>query len=355
MSKQEIVLSDNLGDDLSRLLANRSLEDIFILCDEKTYSLCLPYLLDSYDRLRSCPVCVIGAGDAHKHVDTLSDVWMFLSEKGATRKSILLNLGGGMVTDLGGFAASTFKRGMSYINIPTTLLGAVDAAIGGKNGVNFNGLKNEIGVINSSDAVIIDTRFFSTLDYSNRVSGFAEMLKHGLISSYDEWNKLVSFDRERFDLMELKGLIGRSIAVKERIVEKDPYEKNIRKALNFGHTFGHAFETVSHEKKTPALHGYAVAWGIISELYISHVLLGFPKPVLRQAVSIIRETYGSLNISCADYDRIHGLMLHDKKNDEKGEINFTLLSDIGQIQINQHVNANLINESLDFYRDSVGL
>ncbi|MBP5307098.1 MAG: 3-dehydroquinate synthase [Paludibacteraceae bacterium] len=355
MRKQKIILSDHFEDDMNYLLEDRNSDDIFILCDEKTVKCCLPRMLDSCAHLKNRPVCVIGAGDVYKHMDTLSEVWMYLSKNGATRRSVLLNLGGGMVTDLGGFAASTFKRGISYINIPTTLLGSVDAAVGGKTGINFNGLKNEIGVFNPSDAVIIDTQFFSTLDYPNLVSGLAEMLKHGLLSSYEEWERLISFDRELFDLKELRTLIRDSIAVKERIVAQDPNEQNIRKALNFGHTFGHAFESFSHEKREPALHGYAVAWGMIPELYLSHVVSGFPKSVLRDAVNIFRETYGALEIKCDDYNHIYELMLHDKKNIKKGEINFTLLGDIGEIQINQKISRGLIDESLDFYRDSVGL
>lgn len=353
MSKQQVIISDNFLPELSKLIENQSAESIFILTDENTNKLCLPKI-KTHEKVAKAHVLIIGAGDSHKHLETLANVWTFLSQNGATRKSMIINLGGGMVTDLGGFAASTFKRGMKYINIPTTLLGAVDAAVGGKTGINFNGLKNEIGVINPANAVLIDTSFFQTLDHQNLVSGYAEILKHALIYSQEEWNKVCAYDIEKFDLGELKSILADSIAVKERIVEQDPYEQNLRKALNFGHTVGHAFESISYEKNRPVLHGYAVAWGMICELYLSHKLLGFPKDTLLQAVSLIKTVYGPFSITCDDYDRLFELMTHDKKNDTK-EINFTLLGNIGDIRTNQHATQKVIFECLDFYRDSVGL
>lgn len=353
MVKQQVIICLDFITELIQAVGNQSSESIFILTDENTNKLCLPAIYKN-DRFANSNVCNIKAGDSHKNVEALSSVWQFLSEKGATRKSLLINLGGGMITDLGGFAASTFKRGMRYINIPTTLLGAVDAAVGGKTGINFNGLKNEIGVINSADVVLIETSFFKTLDHENLLSGMAEILKHALIYQQSEWDKVLAYDLKKFDLAELKPILAESIAVKERIVEQDPYEKNLRKALNFGHTVGHAFESMSYEKGRPVLHGYAVAWGMIAELYLSHKLLGFSKETLLQAVRLIKEAYGSFFISCKDYDRLFELMTHDKKNDTK-EINFTLLGGIGDIRTNQNTTQNEIFEALDFYCDSVGL
>lgn len=353
MAKQQVIICNNFISELLGAIGNQPAESIFILTDSNTRELCLPRI-KAHDKLASAHVLTIGAGDSHKHLDTLASVWQFLCDNGATRKSLLINLGGGMVTDLGGFAASTFKRGMRYINIPTTLLGAVDAAVGGKTGINFNGLKNEVGVINSAEYVLIDTTFFQTLDHQNLVSGWAEILKHALIYNKEEWARVLAFDIEKFDLAELKPILADSISVKERIVEEDPSEQNIRKALNFGHTVGHAFESMSYEKGTPVLHGHAVAWGMICELYLSHKLLGFPKETLVQAVQLIKETYGSFFVSCKDYDRLFELMTHDKKNDTK-EINFTLLGGIGDIRTNQHATQKMIFESLDFYCDSVGL
>ncbi len=345
---QEIIYSEDLSASLSQVLCDVKAESIMVLCDESTAKLCLPRLQSSNEKLRTAPVIIIKPGDAHKHIDTVIDVWRKMQQYGATRHSMLVNLGGGMVTDLGGFCASTFKRGMRYINIPTTLLGAVDAAVGGKTGFNFGGLKNEIGVINSSESVVIDTEFFASLDFANRASGFAEMLKHGLISNRSHWEELLAYDLDKFDLSELRGLLEKSIGVKERVVREDPYEKGIRKALNFGHTFGHAFESFSHEIGKPVLHGYAVAWGMVAELYMSYVLLGFPKDVLSEAAQYIRSVYGRLAYNCKNYDHLYELMTHDKKNVEKGIINFTLLGDIGDIRIDQHADRRMVDDALDF-------
>jgi 3-dehydroquinate synthase len=311
--------------------------------------------LGAKEYIREKGIIEIPAGDNHKTLDTLALVWLFLSRNNATRKSLLINLGGGMATDLGGFAASTFKRGMEYINIPTTLLGAVDAAVGGKTGINFDGLKNEIGVINPARSVLIDATFFKTLDRQNFLSGFAEMIKHGLLASTETWERIFRFPLENIDYEKLPVLLEESVRVKESIVEKDPMEKNIRKALNFGHTIGHAFESYAIESGNPALHGYAVAWGMIAELYLSYKKTGFPKEKLQEAVYLIRENYGSLYITCKQYDRLYDRMTHDKKNEGDGRILFSLLAGIGDIRINVNVEKKEILEALDFYRDSVGI
>ena len=254
-----------------------------------------------------------------------------------------------MVTDLGGFAASTFKRGINYINIPTTLLSMVDASVGGKTGINFRGLKNEIGVFNNASTVILDTLFLKTLDEENIRSGYAEMLKHGLISNEQMWAELMNFDLEQPDLRKLSRMVADSVAVKERIVTEDPTERGIRKALNLGHTIGHAFESfaLTHE---PILHGYAVAYGLICELYLSCIKTGFPADKMRQTVRFIQEHYGKMNITCDDYPTLVELMKHDKKN-VADTINFTLLGGIGDIRINQTASKEEICEALDFYRE----
>ena len=286
---------------------------------------------------------------AHKTLDTLAQVWTELGNGGGTRHSLMVNLGGGMVTDLGGFAASTFKRGIKYINIPTTLLSMVDASVGGKTGINFNGLKNEIGVFNAPETVIIDTEFLKTLDHENICSGYAEMLKHGLISNDSTFAELLNFDLNDVDYKHLGEMVGTSVAVKERIVEEDPLEHGIRKALNLGHTAGHAFESWALSRK-PYLHGYAVAWGLICELYLSCTKTGFPTDKMRQTVRFIRENYGTLPITCDDYEELYQYMTHDKKN-TAGIINFTLLGNIGDIRINQSATKEEIFEMLDFFRE----
>lgn len=296
----------------------------------------------------------IGAGDVHKTLETLASVWQILSDKGASRHSLLVNLGGGMVTDLGGFAAATFKRGFAYINVPTTLLAMVDASVGGKTGINFNGLKNEVGVFAPADSVLIETEFLRSLDAQNFFSGYAEMLKHGLISNEAHWAELLNFNTDLIDYKYLKKLVGESVQVKENIVEQDPFEHGIRKALNLGHTVGHAFESLALAENRPVLHGYAVAWGIVCELYLSHLKTGFPKEKMRQTIQFIKENYGSFTFDCKQYEQLYALMLHDKKN-TAGVINFTLLKEIGDISINQTADKDQIFGMFDFYRECMGI
>ena len=346
--KQRVIISTNLESELANALAECEHDKLFVLTDETTSKACWP-VIEHFFTMKDAKLITIGATDTHKNLETIAQVWKALGDGGGSRHSCLINLGGGMVTDLGGFAASTFKRGINFINIPTTLPAMVDASVGGKTGINFNGLKNEIGVFSDSKFVILDTEFLRTLDAENICSGYAEMLKHGLISDENMWRELVTFDLQRPDLRQLQRMVGDSVKVKERIVEIDPHEKGIRKALNLGHTFGHAFESWALKRK-PILHGYAVAFGLIPELYLSVALAGFPTEKMRQTVAFIKENYGTLNITCDDYDELIELMGHDKKN-QNGIINFTLLGGIGDIRIDQTASVALIKEALDFFRE----
>ena len=348
MNPQKVVISENLTEALATAIAECEHDRTFILVDETTERCCLP-IVSGLDCVRGAQIIVIGTTDSHKTLESLSHVWEALGEGGATRHSLLINIGGGMVTDLGGFAASTFKRGINYINIPTTLLSMVDASVGGKTGINFRGLKNEIGVFSNASTVILDTTFLKTLDAENICSGYAEMLKHGLISNEKMWAELINFDLARPDLQQLQTMVADSVAVKQRIVTEDPLEQGIRKALNLGHTVGHAFESFAL-KHSPILHGYAVAYGLISELYLSTVKAGFPSDKMHQTVSFIKEHYGKMTITCDDYPTLLELMTHDKKN-VAGTINFTLLGGIGDIRINQTATKEDIYEALDFYRE----
>lgn len=345
---QRVIISTNLESEIAEALAECEHDKIFVLTDETTVVKCWP-VVKNYFSLKDAKVITIDATDTHKDLDTMVHVWKSLGEGGASRHSCMINLGGGMVTDLGGFAAATFKRGINFINIPTTLLSMVDASVGGKTGINFGGLKNEIGVFCDSKFVILDTEFLRTLDAENICSGYAEMLKHGLISDEKMWAELVGFDLAHPDLQQLQRMVGDSVAVKERIVEQDPHEHGIRKALNLGHTFGHAFESWALKRK-PVLHGYAVAFGLIPELYLSVMKTGFPTEKMRQTVNFIKEYYGSLPITCDDYDELIELMRHDKKNQD-GIINFTLLGGIGDIRINQSATIDEIKEAFDFFRE----
>ena len=349
MEKQNVIISTQLESSLATAVGKCERDRIFILVDETTERLCLP-LVSDFDCLRGAEIITIGATDSNKTLESLSHVWSCLQRGGATRHSLMVNLGGGMVTDLGGFAASTFKRGMNYINIPTTLLSMVDASVGGKTGINFGGLKNEVGVFSNASTVILDTVFLKTMDHENICSGYAEMLKHGLISTdKGMWSELLNFDLDVIDYYQLGRMVADSVKVKERIVEEDPTERGIRKALNLGHTIGHAFESYALKAK-PILHGYAVAYGLVCELYLSCIKTGFPTEKMRQTVRFINENYGRMVITCDDYPPLLELMTHDKKN-VAGEINFTLLGDVGDIRINQTATKQEIEEALDFYRE----
>ena len=352
MNKQQIILSENLSVNLRQAIETCPHDKLFILTDECTYKHCLP-LIQNFDYLSEACFITIGATDTYKTLDTLAYVWKKLGDMGGSRHSLMLNLGGGMVTDLGGFAASTFKRGISYINIPTTLLAMVDASVGGKTGINFNGLKNEVGVFSPAASVLIDTNFLRTLDFPNVASGYAEMLKHGLISTTSHWAELLNFNMNAIDYSTLQTLVSKSVQIKENIVEQDPLEHGIRKSLNLGHTVGHAFESLALEEGRPHLHGYAVAWGMVCELYLSCLKTGFPMDKMRQTVQFIRETYGVFSFDCKHYGRLYQFMTHDKKN-ISGIINFTLLGEIGEIRINQTANRKEIDEMLDFYRETMG-
>ena len=350
MEKQKIIISQNLCQSLTQAIDEVKHDHLFVLCDETTERLCLP-VVSYFECMKNAQRIVIPATDTHKTLESLSHVWSELQRMGATRHSLMVNLGGGMVTDLGGFAASTFKRGIPYINIPTTLLSMVDASVGGKTGFNFGGLKNEIGVFNNARSVILDTTFLRTMDHENICSGYAEMLKHGLINNEEMWAELMNFSLELSDesLEKLGRMVAESVAVKERIVTEDPTEHGIRKALNLGHTAGHAFESLALERKA-VLHGYAVAWGMIVELYLCCVKTGFPQEKMRQTVAFIKENYGRMAITCDDYPHLIELMHHDKKN-EGNSIIFTLLGSIGDIRINQTATEEEIMEALDFYRE----
>ncbi|MGI6231927.1 MAG: 3-dehydroquinate synthase [Prevotella sp.] len=352
--KQKVIISKNLNTEIATALSECEHDKLFVLTDENTFRHCWP-VVNQFLCLRQAQSITIAPTDMHKDLNSVIHVWEELQKGGASRHSCLVNLGGGMVTDLGGFAASTFKRGINFINIPTTLLAMVDASVGGKTGFNFGGLKNEIGVFNNAHFVILDTEFLKTLDAKNLRSGYAEMLKHGLISNEKHWAQLVSFDLDRPNWKELQHMLADSVKVKENIVTKDPNEQGIRKALNLGHTIGHALESFSLEqakdqKKEPLLHGYAVAFGLICELYLSVIKMHFPTDKMRETTRFILDNYGRPDFTCDDYPRLIELMHHDKKN-TNGIINFTLLSGIGDIHINQTASDDEIKDALDFLRE----
>lgn len=346
--KQQLIYTNRVDEAVERVCSAIEYDRCFVLCDENSSRCVLPLL--SSPRIDSASVITMPVGEENKSVDTLSMVWNALSEQGATRHSLLINIGGGVVTDLGGFAAATFKRGIACVNIPTTLLAAVDAAVGGKTGINFAGLKNEVGAFAEARAVIISTCFFSTLSHEELLSGFAEMIKHALIDGEAHYNDLLACGIARCDGEAFMSLLQRSVEVKRRIVEQDPHEGGLRKSLNLGHTLAHAIESHALAHNRPVPHGYAVAWGLVCALILSHRLYQFPSSIIYDLARYVYNQYGAYAITCDDYDEILQYMQRDKKN--KGEhINFTLLRNVGDCVVNISVERKEIEIALDFYRD----
>lgn len=305
---------------------------------------------DSFFAEHGIQKVVIPAGENNKKITSVVKIWEFLSNNGGDRKSLLINIGGGMLTDLAGFAATTFKRGIDFLNVPTTLLSQVDASVGGKTGINISGLKNEVGTFKEPVAVIINTDFLKTINKENFISGYAEMIKHGIIKSSEHLAELEDFNFEKIDYDLLQEIIRHSVNVKEYFVSNDLTENNIRKALNFGHTVGHAFESLAMKQNRPILHGHAVAYGMIVELFLSVQKCNFQKSDFEKLNDWLLKIYGKFKISETDFESLYELMTHDKKN-ESGKINFTLLPEIGKIEINQNCEKELILKALDYYQN----
>ena len=351
MAHHPIIFTNAVSKALDNLIIDFKPAGVWILADSNTATNVVSTLRSESALLADARLITIAAGDESKNLDSLSEVWSALSDGHATRKSLLINIGGGMVTDLGGFAAATFKRGIRFINVPTTLLGAVDAAVGGKTGINFKGLKNEIGVFREADAVVISARFFTTLPHTELLSGYAEMLKHGLISDIEMYGRLLGQEATALDSDELLCMLRDNVTVKQRIVAEDPNERGIRRALNLGHTAGHAFESLALKRNRPVPHGYAVAWGLVVELILSHLKLKFSSAELHRVADNVKAHYNAPDITCDDYDELLELMTHDKKNERNGEINFTLLRNIGDLRIDCIASTDDIKASLDIFRD----
>jgi len=343
-----IYLNESCYKPLNSLIKESNYSKIFLLVDENTQQFCLPKFLARVESDVEIEILEIEAGEIHKTIDTCVGLWNALSELNADRKSLIINLGGGVITDLGGFVASTFKRGIDFINVPTSLLAMVDASIGGKTGVDLGHLKNQIGVINTSKMVLVDTSFLETLSQLEMRSGLAEMLKHGLIRNELYWNKLK--DLSQSTLEDLDELIFESILIKKDIVEKDPLEQNIRKTLNYGHTLGHAIESyfLSHPNKKTLLHGEAVAIGMILATYLSTKTLGFSAEENLNIKKTIKSIYGHITINEDDHPPIIELLKYDKKN-EHGNINFVLLENIGTPKTNCLIDNDLIIKAFNFY------
>ncbi|WP_264549796.1 3-dehydroquinate synthase [Flavobacterium sp. N2820] len=333
---------------LAEMLNPSLYSKIFILVDENTSQYCLPHLLNHLATEMEIEIIELEVGEIHKNIATCTEVWGALSELGADRKSIMINLGGGVISDLGGFVACTFKRGIDFINIPTTLLSMVDASIGGKNGVDLGNLKNQIGIIREPKAVLVDTQFLSTLPQNEMRSGLAEMLKHGLIFDKKYWDKFKNL--KDLYTADLNQLIHQSIQIKNTIVCEDLTENGVRKSLNFGHTLGHAIESyfLENESKTTLLHGEAIAVGMILESYISREKNLLTNNEYQEIKYIINDIFERIEFSQVDIDKIIELLIFDKKN-EFGKVQFALLDGIGKIKINQESDNQLIYKAFEDY------
>ena len=334
----------------SKELQAKDYSSLFLLVDTHTQEFCLPSFV-SQTGLTQLEVLVMEAGEEHKTLQTCENLWNQLSERGADRNSALINLGGGVVTDLGGFVACTFKRGIDFYNLPTTLLAMVDASVGGKTGIDLGALKNQIGIIEEPKQVLIDAQWLQTLPQEELRSGFAEMLKHGLISNKDYWEQLKSLPK--LEAATLAEFIKPSVAIKKQVVLEDPREKHLRKILNFGHTLGHAIESyyLTHPQKNRLLHGEAIAIGMVMEAYLGVSCCSFSNVAAEEIKKTFAQFYPSVEIDAQDREGILELLRHDKKN-KAGRVNFVLLKSIGVPEIDVEVPQELFTQAFEFYGNS---
>ena len=331
--------------EISNLIKTKDYSTLFILVDENTFEHCYPKFVENLDTQKRIEVIEIESGEINKNIETCIGVWNAITELGGDRKSLLITLGGGVITDLGGFVASCFKRGIDFVNIPTTLLSMVDASVGGKTGVDLGVLKNQIGVFANPEMVIVDTDYLTTVTDREIKSGTAEIIKYGI--TYDV--KLFNEIRHNKEL-NINDLIGRSIEIKNNVVLKDPKEQNIRKILNFGHTLGHAIESfyLESDDKESLTHGEAIAIGMVCESFISSKLLEFSSKKVNEIKEVILSIYNKTNLLTEDFSGIMELLKHDKKN-VNGQVNFVLLNDYEDYKLDCKVSNELIIESMEFY------
>ena len=347
--KEQIKISYNKEglEGLSALLNKQGYSSIFILVDTNTKTYCLKRFI-SITNLQNATVLTMDAGEQNKNLMTCEALWNELSSLGADRNSVLINLGGGVVTDLGGFVACTFKRGIDFFNIPTTLLSMVDASVGGKTGIDLGPLKNQIGIIQEPKQVLVDSDWLNTLPNNEIRSGFAEMLKHGLIAKPRYWKTLKTLKELKPSVLA-KYIIS-SIKVKSKVVLEDPREKGLRKILNYGHTLGHAIESyfLITPSKNRLLHGEAIAIGMILEAYLSIHCSGLNSKEADDIKATFTSYYGVVNITKEEQHKILALLCHDKKN-KAGRINFVLLKAIGTPDIDVEVPQELFSKAFEYY------
>ncbi|ARV05847.1 3-dehydroquinate synthase [Polaribacter sp. SA4-10] len=340
-----VLFQENAYSKLSNLIASKSYSSLFILVDENTFEHCYPKFIPNLATDIRIEVIEIEAGEVNKNIETCIGVWNAITELGGDRKSLLITLGGGVITDLGGFVASTFKRGIDFVNIPTTLLSIVDASVGGKTGIDLGVLKNQIGLFSNPEMVLIDTNYLETVTAREIKSGMAEIIKYGVTYDVTLFNEIK--DNKNLNINDL---IHRSIEIKNEVVLKDPKEQNLRKILNFGHTIGHAIESFYLESNTKEnlTHGEAIAIGMVCESYISSKLLNFPEDKLNILKETILSIYDRTILDKNDFSSIMDLLKHDKKN-VNGQVNFVLLTDFENHKLDCKVSEELIVDSLYFY------
>jgi len=339
------IYFENSIAELVKFIRKGNYSRFFILTDEHTSVHCLPALTDQLNDSDNYDLIEINAGEESKDIDFCIGIWKMLIDFAADRQSLIVNLGGGVISDMGGFVASTFKRGIDFVHVPTTLLSQVDASVGGKTGIDINSIKNIIGTFTQPKAVFIAYDFLKTLPARQILSGLAEMLKHGLIADAAYWNELKNSDL-RLPAVEL---IYRSVEIKNKVVLADPTEKGLRKCLNFGHTIGHAVETNSLlNDKRPLTHGEAIAIGMICEAYLAHKKAGLTEGEFAEIVEVISRLYPKYDLAKANYADLCTIMLKDKKN-QNGKINCTLLTGIGQCSLDHICTEEELRESLAYY------
>lgn len=321
---------------------------IFILVDENTEANCWP-LISAVNWPAHMERLEIPSGEEYKNIGTCEGIWEGLLQQGADRHSLLINLGGGVIGDMGGFAASTYMRGMSFLNIPTTLLSQVDASVGSKLGVDFRGLKNMIGLFADPRAVLISPDFLTTLEPRQLRSGWAEVLKHGLIRDEHEWNRLKEVDPFQFD--DWMRTIAYSVRIKRNVVEEDKLEKSLRKILNFGHSIGHAIESIYLETDKELLHGEAIAEGMIAEAYLSVEFASLNKSDADQITEVFRRVYGKPDLSDLDPQEVIRHMRHDKKN-KASALSLSLLDKIGDAKPDYFIEEKFIHQAVEFLKST---
>ncbi|WP_262147276.1 3-dehydroquinate synthase [Chryseobacterium foetidum] len=346
-----ITLSDENFTDLNQFLTEKSFSKIFILVDENTHEYCLPLFLGNLETETSFEILEIEAGEEMKNIQTANQLWEILTEMKADRKALIINLGGGVITDMGGFVASTYKRGIQFINIPTTLLSMCDASIGGKTGIDLMHYKNMVGTFSFSEQIYVYPKFLETLPAKELKSGFAEMLKHGLIADRKHWEDLIQLNE--IDAVGIEPFIHQSMEIKQEVVNADFQEKNVRKTLNFGHTIGHAFESLCLQNENPILHGEAVALGMICETHLSYLEGLISADDSELIIENIAKYFCYIDITDFKEEDIFNLLLNDKKNND-AKINFSLLSGIGSCVFDHECSTENIQKAIDFYKKMSG-